>query len=148
MEPTNTAGNDFGVNTNLNSIGAAPSVDVPLLTGSGFLVNVFQWGGVKKLALTLYPTHLRIDNAKSGQTIDDIQLVDIKRVKNLKTAGEIVIVAPKKHYKISWKNIDVEAIALGGVGGSALNAIRGHSQSAQWVDAITEAQTKLLNPTS
>jgi hypothetical protein len=117
--------------------------DNVVLQDTGYLVNVFQKGMVKKLNLYLYPTHLKIENSDTSEIIDDIPLSDIKKVKNIRSAGEIVIVAPKKHYKISWKNIDTSAMMFGGPGGSLLNAFRGSKQSKQWVATINQYKTNL-----
>ena len=109
-----------------------------VLSGTGFLVNLFQWGAVKKLNLTLYPTHLVIENSKKGNIIADIPIRDIKDLKNKTSDGQMVIVTDKKKYKISWKNIDAEKIALGAVVGDAVNAARGNQSTNDWIEAINK----------
>jgi DNA invertase Pin-like site-specific DNA recombinase len=64
--------------------------DKTVLTATGYLVNLFQWGAVKKLNLTLYTTHLKIDNSKKGNTIADIPIEDIKDIENKSSDGNLV----------------------------------------------------------
>jgi hypothetical protein len=116
--------------------------DEIILQDSGNLINLFQWGGVKKLNLYLFSTHLKIENAKNNKTIDDIAIKDIKDIKD-RNEGYIIIETSKgKHYKIAWKNTD--GASLLGKGVAKGQARETNDKSQEWVDAIN----KLREPSS
>lgn len=124
--------------------------ETAILTNNGFLSNVFQWGAVKSVKLTLYKTHLVIENTKRNEIIDDIQVSDIKNAKSKTSDGSMIIYTNKgKNYHITWQNLDKKKIKyeallaplIGPFGSNVANraaAKQDGPASEHWVDEINK----------
>jgi hypothetical protein len=124
-----------------------------VLQDTGYLQNVFQGGlSAKSLTLTLYNTHLRIDNAETGETMEDVPINQIRKTTryfssrlafgiytSLIGSRFLVIKTTQKKYKISWVNSDKQSMMLGGgeMGGEVV-AQENFTKTMQWVKAIKD----------
>ncbi len=124
----------------------APNTDENIiLSDTGHLQNLVQGGvSAKTVNLTLYNTHLKIDDADTGETIEDVPINQIKKTSrifssrilySLFTRGVLGIETTSKYYKISWTNLDATAVALRSSAGG-VNALRNYKKNMAWVNAI------------
>lgn len=127
------------------------AADAILLTDTGYLQNLLQKGVVAQtLTLTLYATHLKIEDAVSGDVLEDVPIDHIKKTSRYFSSrlaytlyGLIVptlllIKTDRKKYKISWVNKDKEAVMLGGATAAELSTQQNYTKNMQWVKAIQD----------
>jgi hypothetical protein len=107
---------------------------------------------IQQLTLTLYGTHLKIEDAKSGELIEDVPINQIQKVSKyfssrlkytlygLIMPTTFLIKTDKKTYKISWVNRDKEALLLGGPDASEVSSQQNYANNMKWAKAIRELQ--------
>jgi hypothetical protein len=129
--------------------------DNVIISDTGYLYNLLQKGfKPKQLTLTLYSSHLKIADAKSGETVDDMPIDQIKKTSRyfssrlmytlygLVMPTTFLIKTDKKRYKISWVNRDKEALLLGGGSASELSTQQNYANNMKWAKAIMDLKAK------
>jgi len=158
----NSQQSDEIINPNINTtlppttsnVQANNAQDAIVLSDTGYMQNVFQKSvTATRLNLTLYNTHLRIDNADTGELIEDAPLNQIVRTSryfsNRLTYGlytslfsnVLVIKTDKKKYKISWVNKDKQTLLMPH-SGPEIVAQENYTRNMKWVKAIKDLQGK------
>lgn len=129
-----------------------------ILQDTGYLQNLLQKGvTAQTLTLTLYPTHLKIEDASTGDVVEDALINQIKKTSRyfssrlaytlygLFMPTLLLIKTDQKRYKISWVNRDKQAILLGSEAASELSSQQNYTKNMQWVKAIQDLKNLMPN---
>lgn len=129
--------------------------DEVILKDTGYLQNIIQKSvKVQSLTLTLYSSHLKIQDTKSGEIIEDVAINQIEKTSKYFTSrfqytlyGFFVksniffVKTHKKKYKISWVGKDAEKVFLGATDATILSDQQNYDKNMAWSKAIKELKT-------
>lgn len=121
--------------------------DQVVLQDIGYLQNLFQ-GSIssRRVKLTLYVTHLKFEDAGTGELLEDVPIGHIGKTSKLIPnsyygdvylflfATPLMIETPTKKYKISWS--DADASSVWGAGWRPASVARDQPRNMEWVKAI------------
>lgn len=137
-----------------NDVPNTSAQETTILYDTGYLQNVFQKSmAAKRLTLTLYISHLKVEDADTGEVLEDTPINQILKTTryfssrllyllyvSLFGSRFLLIKTTDRRYKISWVNSDKQSVITGGGALGNMVAQENFAKTMQWVKAIKDLQ--------
>jgi len=123
--------------------------DSIILADTGYKVNFLQFGLVRKLAISLTTSNLKIEDVVNDEVLLDVPLAQVKSIKasNIIFAvflsyqgANLKIKTDKQTFKISWKDVDARKV-LFGEAGYEYNALSGYKKARLWQETFNKIKS-------